>query len=144
MLFVLLVFMLDQADLHILEFLKENSRMPFLAISKRLHVSESMVRKRVKKLHASGIIKGFTINLDRRLAFESIVAIKCRPKATKTIAKKIQEMEKLVPIFEVTGRFDVFCILSAPTARELNKKIDKIRESAGVTETESFMVIEKK
>ncbi len=136
--------MLDKVDLRILQFLKQNSRMPFLSIARGLHVSESTVRKRVKKLRATGVIKGFSLEIDRKLAFESIVAIKCKPKTTKTIAKKLAELDEIMPVFEVTGHFDIFCILSAPTSKELNRKIDKIRDIYGVTETESFLVVEKK
>lgn len=144
MIFVSTYFMLDQFDMQILAFLKDDSRMPFLSIAKKLRVSESTVRKRVKKLKEKGIIRAFTVDLDRKLAFESIVAVKCKPKTTRTVAKKISEMEKLAPCFEVTGRFDIFCILSAPTSRELNRKIDRIRDTYGVLETESFLVVEKR
>jgi len=135
--------MLDQTDRQILAFLKEDGRMPFLSISKKLNVSESTIRKRVKKLTAQGIIRAFTVSLGSNLAFQSIIAIKCKPKATKTISKKIQELNSLMPVFEVTGRFDIFCIVSAPTSRELNKTIDKIRGLYGVIETESFLIVEQ-
>ncbi len=135
--------MLDLTDRQILGFLRENSRMPFLAIAKRLHVSESTVRKRVKKLVKQGVIRNFSVTLDSRLAFQSLVAIKCKPKTTKTIARKLHQLEPLMPLFEVTGHFDIFCLISAPTSRELNKKIDKVRDTYGVLETESFLIVEK-
>jgi len=135
--------MLDQVDLQILDFLKQNSRMPFLNIAKKLSISESTVRKRVKKLQAKGVIRAFTLDIDRSLIFQSIVAVKCKSKATKNVVKKLREIDKLMPIYEVTGRFDIFFILSAPTSRELNKNIDKARDMAGVVETESFIIIEK-
>lgn len=136
--------LLDPVDAKILEFLKADGRMPFLKIAKELNVSESTVRKRVSKLKAKGIIRAFTVALDSNLSFESIVAIKCLPKATKSVAEKIGEINSLMPVVEVTGRYDIFCTISTPTARELNSLIDKIRAFTGVLETESFLVVEKR
>ncbi len=132
--------LLDPVDTKILEFLKIDSRMPFLKIAKELGVSESTVRKRVSKLKLKGIIRAFTLVLDSNLSFESIVAVKCLPKATKKVSEKIREINSLMPVVEVTGRYDIFCQLSAPTAWELNHLIDKIRGFNGVLETESFFV----
>jgi Lrp/AsnC family transcriptional regulator for asnA, asnC and gidA len=135
--------LLDSFDAKILHFLKQDARMPFLQIAKKLHVSESTIRKRVARLKAKGTIKAFTVVLNSQLSFESFVAIKCSPKSTKKIVAKLREMNPISPVFEVTGRFDIFCNIAAPTARELNSIIDKIREINGVTETESFLVVDK-
>ncbi|MCX6798927.1 MAG: Lrp/AsnC family transcriptional regulator [Candidatus Diapherotrites archaeon] len=135
--------MLDQTDFHILRFLRENSRTPFLGIAKKLHVSESTVRKRVARLKAKGIIRAFTVLLDSKFVFESIVAIKCRPKSTAAVVEKVKELNSLMPVFEVTGHFDVFCILDAPSARDLNRLLDRIRSINGVLETESFLIVKK-
>jgi Lrp/AsnC family transcriptional regulator of lysine biosynthesis len=135
--------MLDQTDLKILEFLRGNSRTPFLGIAKRLHISESTVRKRVDKLRKTGVIRAFTLVLDSKFSFESIIGVKCKPKSTPSVVEKVREMNSLMPVFEVTGRFDIFCAIDAPSARELNRLIDKIRSLNGVLETESFLVIKK-
>ena len=134
---------LDPLDAKILQFLRENSRMPFLGIAKKLKVSESAVRKRVAKLKNNGVIHSFTVELDSKLSFESIVAIKCKPQSTVAIVGKIKEINSLAPVVEVTGRFDIFCTVWAPTSRELNDLIDKIRSFSGVLETESFLVVRK-
>jgi len=135
--------LLDAIDSKIVAFLKDNGRMPFLQIAKKLGVSESTVRKRVARLQSNRVIMAFTISLEPSLSFQCIIAIKCEPKATKKIVEKVKALRPLSPVYEVTGRFDVFCNIEAPTARELNELIDKIRDVPGVTETESFMVVEK-
>ncbi|MAG21682.1 MAG: AsnC family transcriptional regulator [Candidatus Diapherotrites archaeon] len=136
--------LLDSLDTKILLFLKENCRTPFLQIARELSVSESTIRKRVSRMRERGVIRSFTVELNSTLSFESLVAIKCKPKSTKKIVAKISEINSLIPVFEVTGRFDIFCNVSAPTARELNRIIDKIRDISGVIETESFLVVEKR
>ncbi len=135
--------LLDKLDVKIIEFLQNDSRIAFLQISKQLGVSESTIRKRVARLKSKGAIRAFTVLVDSTLSFESIIAIKCQPKKTNDVAEKIRALSHLLPIAEVTGRFDIFCTIAAPTSRELNEIIDRIRAFDGVVETESFLVVKK-
>jgi Lrp/AsnC family transcriptional regulator for asnA, asnC and gidA len=52
---------LDELDHKILEFLQEDSRMPFTNIAKKLNVPDTTVHFRVKKLREIGVIKKFSI-----------------------------------------------------------------------------------
>ena len=54
---------LDDVDLRIIDLLKQNSRMSFIEIGKRVGLSEGAVRRRVKLLVEKGVIKRFTIEL---------------------------------------------------------------------------------
>ena len=56
--------MVDEKDLRIIEILQKDARTTYTEIAKRLRVSESTIRKRVKQLEDDGIIKGYTINVD--------------------------------------------------------------------------------
>ena len=49
--------MLDETDIGILEILRKNARTPFLGISKKLRISESTIRKRVKELEREGYLR---------------------------------------------------------------------------------------
>ena len=53
----------DKVDEKIIGYLKEDSRESFVDIGKKLKLSESAVRRRVKNLVDSGTIKRFTMEL---------------------------------------------------------------------------------
>jgi len=53
---------IDLIDLKIIEELKNNSRISFNEISKKIDKTEATVRRRVKKLTEDGVIKRFTID----------------------------------------------------------------------------------
>ena len=53
----------DKTDDKIIEFLRNDSRESFVDIGKKLKLSESAVRRRVKNLVDSGTIKKFTIEV---------------------------------------------------------------------------------
>ena len=51
----------DKVDERILEFLRNNSRESFVEIGKKLKLSESAIRHRVKNMVDSGTITKFTV-----------------------------------------------------------------------------------
>jgi len=57
----------DNTDQKIIEYLKEDSRESFVDIGKKLKLSESAVRRRVKNLVGNGTIKKFTLRLVRKI-----------------------------------------------------------------------------
>ena len=60
----------DKVDEKIIEYLKENARESFVDIGKKLKLSESAVRRRVKNLQGSGTIKKFTLELGDSIIIE--------------------------------------------------------------------------
>jgi DNA-binding Lrp family transcriptional regulator len=51
----------DKVDEHILEFLRKDSRESFVEIGKKLKLSESAIRHRVKNMVGSGAITKYTV-----------------------------------------------------------------------------------
>lgn len=58
---------LDDTDREILRLLQEDARRPFSDIAEHVDLSAPAVSDRVDRLREIGVIKGFTINLDRSL-----------------------------------------------------------------------------
>jgi len=56
---------LDETDLEILSLLAENARRPFSEIGDRVGLSGPAVSDRVTRLGESGVIRGFTVDVDR-------------------------------------------------------------------------------
>ena len=65
----------DKIDEKIIGYLKEDSRESFVDIGKKLKLSESAVRRRVKNLVDSGTIKKFTLELGEENATSAIVLV---------------------------------------------------------------------
>ena len=56
---------LDETDLEILSLLAANARRPFSEIGERVGLSGPAVSDRVTRLEESGVIEGFTVDVDR-------------------------------------------------------------------------------
>lgn len=66
--------MLDQTDIKILSLLKENSRLQWREIGELVHLTGQAVANRIKKMEQTGIIQGYTINLNNSKLGKSLIA----------------------------------------------------------------------
>ena len=132
---------MDNLDQTIISKLRKDARTPFLQIAKQLNVSEGTIRKRVKDLINNKQIKKFTIETP-----EDTFAVVGIETETRTETKKIVDKIKsfgIDDIYEVTGRFDIICMMPSANREQINNILEKIRITQGVNHTETFTVLTK-
>jgi DNA-binding Lrp family transcriptional regulator len=134
----------DKVDGKIVEFLKENSRESFVDIGKRLKLSESAVRRRVKNLVDSGAIKRFTLEMGEEDVTSAIVLVSV-DSATDTakVSLKLAKLEGVKTVYEITGQYDITTIISASNISEINNSIDALRKIPGVIDTNTVIILRK-
>jgi len=95
----------------------------------------------VKDLIRDNQIKKFTIETkDDNFA---IVGVETETKTeTAKIVEKISSFG-ISTIYEVTGRFDIICIVPSINKENINETLEKIRTTDGVVHTETFSVLKK-
>ena len=132
---------MDKIDSVIIEELRKNSRTPYLKIAKDLKVSEGTIRKRVKNLLSSKKISKFTIETQEDTF--AIVGIETETKTeTKNIVEKIRSFGA-GSIYEVTGRFDIICMIPSTDRERANEILEQIRAIKGVLHTETFTILKR-
>lgn len=132
----------DKTDEKILEFLQNDSRESFVDIGKKLNLSESAVRRRVKNLVDSGVIKKFTIEVGEQNATSAIVLVSVDSATdTSKVSTKLTKLEGVKTVYEITGQYDISVIISAPSIAEINKSIDALRKIPGVTDTNTVIIL---
>ena len=132
---------MDNLDINIIDALRKDSRTAFLQIAKDFGVSEGTIRKRVKDLVSDGKIKKFTIETNDDTF--AIVGIETETKTkTKEIVEKIKSFG-VGNIYEVTGRFDIICMVLSSEREKVNEVLENIRTTQGVLHTETFTVLQK-
>ncbi|HPF86664.1 MAG TPA: Lrp/AsnC family transcriptional regulator [Candidatus Limiplasma sp.] len=65
---------MDIIDAAILDALKENARASASQISKQVNLSVPAVAERIRKLESAGIIRGYTVRLDREKTGKPLLA----------------------------------------------------------------------
>ena len=134
----------DKVDEKIIEFLKENSRESFVDIGKKLKLSESAVRRRVKNLVDSGQIKKFTLELGEENITSAIVLVSVDSATdTSKVSVKLAKLEGVKTVYEITGQYDITTIISASNISEINNSIDALRKIPGVIDTNTVIILRK-
>ncbi len=105
-------------------------------------MSESAVRRRVKNLIDSGIIKRFTIELEASKKTSAITLISVSSTAdTSVVSSNLMKLNGVEIIYEITGQYDIAVIIVAPTIAEINKYIDEVRKIEGVSDTNTVIIL---
>ena len=134
----------DKIDEKIIDYLKNDSRESFVDIGKKLKLSESAVRRRVKNLIDSKTIKKFTVELGEENATSAIVLVSVDSTTdTAKVSEKLAKLEGAKTVYEITGQYDITTIMSAPNIAEINRSIDALRKIPGVVDTNTVIILRK-
>lgn len=104
--------MLDAADRRILETLQADGRLTNVELAERVAMSTSPCWRRVRQLEASGIIKGYRAELDRRrlglgvLAFISVQIDSHTETDARRFEDQVARLPEVVACFSVSGQAD--------------------------------------
>ncbi|MGC2570318.1 MAG: Lrp/AsnC family transcriptional regulator [Candidatus Nitrosopolaris sp.] len=135
-------FDLDPLDDKILKILQADSRRPFVEIAGEVGLSESAVRRRVKNMVNNGVIAQFTIELGASEKTSAITLVSVSSSSdTSSVSSDLKKLGGVQVIYEITGQYDIAVILTAPTIGEINKCIDDVRKTAGVSDTNTVIVL---
>tara|TARA_B100000959_G_scaffold273029_1_gene323056 strand:- start:1090 stop:1509 length:420 start_codon:yes stop_codon:yes gene_type:complete len=134
----------DKVDERIIGYLKEDSRESFVDIGKKLKLSESAVRRRVKNLVDNKTIDKFTIELGEENVTSAIVLVSV-DSATETskVSLKLAKLNGVKTVYEITGQYDITTIMSASSITEINNSIDALRKITGVVDTNTVIILRK-
>ena len=134
----------DKTDQKIIEYLKEDSRESFVDIGKKLKLSESAVRRRVKNLVSSGTIKKFTVEIGEENTTSAIVLVSVDSATdTSKVSSKLAKLEGVKTVYEITGQYDITTIISASNIADINNSIDALRKISGVIDTNTVIILKK-
>ena len=129
----------NNTDEKILGFLRDDSRESFVVIGKKLKLSESAVRRRVKNMVSNGVIEKFTIEEQNASA---IVLISVDSSIdTSKVSVKLTKLNAVKTVYEITCQYDISVIIKAPNITEINACIDDLRKIPGVIDTNTVIIL---
>ena len=132
----------DKIDDKIIEFLRNDARESFVEIGKKLKLSESAVRRRVKNLVDNGVIERFTVEMGEANTTSAIVLISVDSSTdTSRVSTKLTKLEAVKTVYEITGQYDISVIIRAPNITDINGCIDELRKIQGVIDTNTVIIL---
>lgn len=143
---------LDNRDKQILQVLRESGRVSNVKIASDTKIPVTTVRKKIKQLEKQGTILQYTTRMDfDHLGFGSVAYIlvtldsrelKKLGETHESIAEKIStQFPYTTHVSAVSGRIDIILRLRAANNKELNKKVNVVRNIDGVLRTETLMAL---
>ncbi|GKS84327.1 Lrp/AsnC family transcriptional regulator [Acidovorax sp. SUPP2522] len=95
---------LDAHDGRILAELQQDARISMAELGRRVHLSQPAVTERVRKLEASGVIRGYGVRLDyARLGYGIRAIIRVGRAEYARVVRLIEETPEVLNAYNVTG-----------------------------------------
>jgi Lrp/AsnC family leucine-responsive transcriptional regulator len=137
--------LLDQIDLKILSILQNDGRRRLADIADEVELSAPAVMERVKKLEASGVIRGYQALVDGKKVGKDITAfIGVSVGSQRDMAKFAAQMMGYRDVLEchhVTGDESFILKVKSANTGALEKLLAEIRSVDGVTRTVTKVVL---
>ncbi|MDH5462585.1 MAG: Lrp/AsnC family transcriptional regulator [Candidatus Bathyarchaeota archaeon] len=133
---------MDDTDREIIRILKDDGRATYSDIGKKVSLSEGAIRKRMKALVDSGVIRRFTIKVGLTEGAEAIALLSINPSfPTSDVSKLLGKFPNVETVYEITGQYDIAVIISGLNMVEVNECIEKIRRVDGVANTNTMIIL---
>jgi len=137
---------MDEKDLIILNALKQDASLSVAKLSSNTGLPSTTVYNRIKKLRDSGIIKNYTINIDKERVYGNIVGIiliKATNTDQRTIVQKLLEHPSVENAAIMTGNTDIVIRIRVKSIEDLNKFIlDYLRKIRGIQDSTTMISLE--
>jgi len=137
---------MDHIDSKILRCLTKDARMNASQISQQVNLSVSAVIERMKKMEASGLIKGYTAVIDEHQAgfnVQALISIRLEhPKYNQEFNRQMCNHDRVMECFYITGDFDYIARIGVASTEELTKVLHDIKQIPGVSLTRTYVVLD--
>ena len=137
--------MISNQDQRLLLHLRQNARCSVSDLARALDLSRSTVQNRIAKLEASGVIRGYSVELGGEYSatqVEAHVSIKVFQKLTARTNAALEQISQVSQLYSVSGEYDLIAIVQAQSLEELSAVLDEIGNLEGVERTNSAVVLE--
>jgi DNA-binding Lrp family transcriptional regulator len=138
---------MDSLDYGIIDQLRLNARAGYGDIGDIIGLSASAVKRRVDRLVADGVIRGFTIQVDPAvdgLSTEAYVELFCRGTvAPDELRRILSGIPDVVDAGTVTGSADAIVHMRSRDIASLEIALEKVRVAPNVDHTRSAIMLSR-
>lgn len=143
---------IDGKDLAILEILEKHGDYTVRQIAKKTLLAPTTIHARIKKLKRNGVIRKYTIDIDRKkigkklgayiLIIADLRSLKEKNKSQVDLAKDIEKIPSVENVDIVTGGSDLVAKIFVHDIEELDKVLlERIQLLEGVSKTQTMIII---
>jgi DNA-binding Lrp family transcriptional regulator len=135
----------DKTDEQIVALLRENARRSYEDIGKRVSLSAPAVKRRVDRLEADGVIRGYTATIEPT-AFgwhsHAFVELFCEGRVSGAeVSAAVSKHPEVEGAYTVAGDASAILHVRATDTQHLEEALERIRETPGVLRTQTQVVL---
>jgi DNA-binding Lrp family transcriptional regulator len=135
----------DKIDEQIVALLRENARRSYEDIGKRISLSAPAVKRRVDRLEAAGVIRGYTATIEPT-AFgwhsHAFVELFCEGRMSGAeVSAAVSKHAEVEGAYTVAGNASAILHVRATDTQHLEEALERIRETPGVLRTQTQVVL---
>jgi Lrp/AsnC family leucine-responsive transcriptional regulator len=141
---------LDRYDSILLQALQKNGRASNVELSDLANLSPPQCYRRVKRLEAEGIIRGYVAQLNPAaiglgvVAFVSINIHREKFKQVRELEKAIRQFPEILECYTISGDFDYLVKVVAADLKSLSNFLtDRLMQVPGVSGVRSMVCLEE-
>ncbi|MQA93811.1 MAG: AsnC family transcriptional regulator [Streptosporangiales bacterium] len=136
---------LDEIDRQIVAMLAKDGRASFATVGQRVGLSAPAVKRRVDRLRATGVIKGFVAVVDPAAAgwgTEAFVELFCEGRTAATeIFAGLRRHPEVAAAYTITGDANALIHLRTRDIEHLEETLERLRREPNIVQTKTAIVL---
>lgn len=135
---------MDDTDRQLIALLRDNARLPVIALAKKLRVARATVQNRIARLESNGTIVGYTVRLKpdaEAHRIRAIMSIAIEGHQGDEVRRALRGHPNVVTLHTTNGRWDLMAELRAHTLEAFDKVLNAIRSIQGISNTETSILL---
>ncbi|NPV72041.1 MAG: Lrp/AsnC family transcriptional regulator [Firmicutes bacterium] len=137
---------MDALDSRILKLLRENARMSYSEIGRRINLTIPSVAARVRKMEERGLIRGYTVNIDPGKASMGLLAITLvtleSPRFIPQFTSTVMSAPEVLECHHTTGDSDYMLKVAVADVAALERFLSELlKDIEGVRTTRTMVVL---
>lgn len=139
---------LDKTDLHILDIITKNARIPFKDVAAEVGVSRAAVHQRVNRMIEMNVITGSGYHIDpKKVDYNTCTYVGVfleKGGFYEDVADKLKQIPEIVECHYTTGQYAIFVKVYARDNEHLKDILsDGVQKIPGISSTETFISLEE-
>ncbi len=135
----------DDIDRQIVALLRQDARRSFQSIGMRVSLSAPAVKRRVDRLEADGVLRGYTAQVDPAAygwTTHAFVALYCEGRmAASEVRDAVAHHPEVAAAYTVAGEASAMLHVRARDTAHLEAALERIRDAPGVTRSQTQIVL---
>lgn len=135
---------IEELDLKIIKALQSDARASYRDVAKRVGVAVGTVQSRIKRLEETGVILGFSVDLDySKIGFDltALILLQIRGKHLRDVEAKLSNLSNVCMVYDITGEFDVGVVAKFAGPPQMDQFIKEVLSMDYVERTVTSIVL---